>query len=161
MEKVKSGGGNAVKLQDQVKVLSNKVKGGFSLLCAELEKFGKKPDKKSAAGINFKAWNLICTLAEVKELVSSQVPTVKKAPVKEQIASDKPVVDKKQPGLAEKLYDLDQQLPLLQLILDKLYTLLEKSEEEGDDIAISMVELEALQGTMALVVSRIQEVVHD
>lgn len=161
MEKVKTCGGIEVKLQNQVKALSSKVKGGSSLLCAELGKFGKKPDKKFATGIDRKAWGLICTLGEVKELVALRIPAVKKEPGKEQVAPCKPVVGKKEPCLTAKLYDLEQTLPLLQLVLDKLHTLLEKSEEEGGDIAVPMVELEGLKGTMGTVVGKIQEVIYD
>jgi hypothetical protein len=91
MEKVKTCGGIEVKLQNQVKALSSKVKSGSSLLCAELEKFGKKPDKKSATGIDKKTWDLIYALAEVKELVAFKVPTVKRG------VFDKPVVEIKPP----------------------------------------------------------------
>jgi len=92
MERVKTGGGSEVKLQNQVKALSNKVKGGSSLLCAELEKFGKKPDKRSATSVDIKTWNLIYALGEVKELVALKVPSIKR---------NIPAVKKDKPRIAE------------------------------------------------------------
>lgn len=51
------------------------------------------------------------------------------------------------------------ELPTLSLVADKLSNLLQKNKDDGDQV-ISMIELEALSGTLNQSISRISEEVY-
>ena len=148
------------KMQGRLKMLTHEIKDGASLLYVGIDKFNKKQDKKGAIDIDRKVWKLVCALGKVKQLVISKVPIGENKAPKEQIVSDKSTV-KEGPCLNGVLYDLERELPLLSLVLTKLCDLLEKSEEAGGDLQISMGDLECLKRTLGSALDRIERLVYE